>query len=471
MQKRPLRFFADNIDESSVITETLLRITNSQLNAESVVPLLGIAIDQGIQPNISDIELTKNPLAIWVETNLGMESQPDGTWARAKPLTLAEAANYLELQSSRPKEKCASVLRNLLLIANIPEKSRRGSGNEKSFFAFKLHQFISGAGNAFSTLEAIGKRKVTVDAQLFFPGTKDTRLYSTHFCRECGQEYHPIRKVERDGVETFLARDIDEVAQTSDDIQFSDEEAALEQYGFITLEPTDPNFEFNDSLENYPEHWRELDRHGIERLKATYRNQRPQRIAVASNGIIGSGEKVWFIAGKFKFCLRCQSVSLGSAKDRTRLASLSSEGRSSATTILVNSVLRWMHGKDSGLEKHKRKILGFSDNRQDAALQSGHFNDFVYVSLIRAGFLGALDSAGAEGLCSEELGLSQQKALGFDRQKLEIKEEWLLEPSLKGFNFQEAEKTLREVLSYRVWLDLRRGWRYTNPNLRAIRAS
>ncbi len=176
------------------------------------MPLLGAAIDQGIPPNISDAELAKNPLAIWVETNLGMKAESDGTWVRARPLTLAEAANDLAFQSNRSKEKCATILKNLLLIANAPEKSRTGTGSEKSFFAFKLHQFISGAGNAFSTLEAIGKRKVTVEAQLFLPGTKDARLYSTHFCRECGQEYHPVRKIEKNGVETFLARDIDEVA-------------------------------------------------------------------------------------------------------------------------------------------------------------------------------------------------------------------------------------------------------------------
>jgi len=37
-------------------------------------------------------------------------------------------------------------------------------------------------------------------------------------------------------------------------------------------------------------------------------------------------------------------------KDRNRLASLSAEGRSSATTVLVASVLRWMHGDELGLE-------------------------------------------------------------------------------------------------------------------------
>ena len=63
-----------------------------------------------------------------------------------------------------------------------------------------------------------------------------------------------------------------------------------------------------------------------------------------------------------------------------------------------------MHGDDSGLRVFTRTLLGFTDNRQDAALQSGHFNDFLFVSLVRAGFLGALNAAGTDGLRSEELG-------------------------------------------------------------------
>lgn len=124
--------------------------------------------------------------------------------------------------------------------------------------------------------------------------------------------------------------------------------------------------------------------------------------------------------------------------------------------------------EDSGLDPFKRKILGFLDNRQDAALQSGHFNDFLFVSLIRAGFLGALQTAGPNGLRSEELGLAQQRALGFDRPGVEVRTEWLQEPDLRGFNLQDAETTLRQVLAYRVWFDQRRGWRYTNPNLEQL---
>ncbi len=144
--------------------------------------------------------------------------------------------------------------------------------------------------------------------------------------------------------------------------------------------------------------------------------------------------------GKFRFCLRCGATQATSAQDRKRLASLSAEGRSSATTVLVSSALRWMHGRDSGLDAHTRKLLGFTDNRQDAALQAGHFNDFLFVSLIRAGFLGALEAAGDNGPRSDELGAAHSRsALGFDRPTPELRAEWLLEPELKGFNLQEAE--------------------------------
>lgn len=464
------KLFAANISESCVITETLLRATSPELNAQTIVPLLAAAIEQEIPKNLSDTDLKNHPLSVWVETNLGMVSDSEGVWVRARPLTLSEAVVRLSEQSEVSKEKCRKALLDLLLLSNLPEKVRTGSGSDKSFFAFKLHQFISGAGNAFSTIEPIGHRKLTTEAQQFYPGTKDTRLYATHFCRDCGQEYHPVKKIDFDGRPAFLARDIDDTVAASTDNDEADSalEDLKEQFGFIMLQPIDPEFEFSDVEEDYPEHWLEFGSDGQYRLRSTYRKQRPHKLTVEPNGFIGNGQSVWFINGKFKFCLRCKSAPLGTAKDRTRLASLSSEGRSSATTVLVSSALGWMHQENSGLEKYKRKLLGFTDNRQDAALQAGHFNDFLYVSLIRAGFLGALDAAGITGLNSEELGLAQQKALGFDRGDINTKSEWLLEPSLKGFNYQDAEKTLREVLAYRVWFDQRRGWRYTNPNLEQL---
>jgi hypothetical protein len=69
--------------------------------------------------------------------------------------------------------------------------------------------------------------------------------------------------------------------------------------------------------------------------------------------------------------------------ERSKLAGLSGEGRSSATTLLISTALEWMNSHNSGVPKEKRKLLGFTDNRQDAALQAGHFNDFLSLAPAR----------------------------------------------------------------------------------------
>ncbi len=468
------KIFSVEIPESNVIVETLERATDPGTTAASVRPKLAEAIERGVASTASDNDLRVHPLAIWVETRLGVTwSNVDQRWVRARPLSLTEAVAALQEDSGSADEACRTALRDLLLISSVPEATRRGSssGNERGFFAFKLHQFISGAGNAFATFERPGDRAVTVEGQQFLPGQPEKRLYSVHFCRDCGHEYHPVRLVDQDGVRMALARDIDDVAPASSDDDAVDEhegETDGEVFGFLTPHASDAEFAFANADEDYPETWLDYDAAGNPRLKPHYRAARAQQLSVDPSGRIGSGTRGWFLPGKFRFCLRCGVTQGGATKDRNRLASLSAEGRSSATTVLVASVLRWMHGDDSGLGDFTRKLLGFTDNRQDAALQSGHFNDFLFVSLVRAGFLGALTAAGADGLRSDELGAAQQRALGFDSADPAVRAEWLLEPDLRGFNLQDAETTLRQVLSYRVWFDQRRGWRYTNPNLEQL---
>ena len=469
------KLFGVPIAESSIIAETLERTTDSAATADSVRADLGAAIDAGVPRDISDASLREHPLAVWVETRLGISfADADQRWVRAKPMTVTEAVGKLATESGRPAAACGEALRDLLLVSSVPERQRTGnpSASESSFYSFKLHQFISGAGHAYLTIEPPGTRTVTVDGQQFLPGQEEKRLYAVHFCRECGHEYHPVRLVHQEGQASFLARDIDDAppaAQEESDGGGQEAQPEGELFGFLTPHPpNDADFTFDDRDEDYPENWLEFDAAGRPRLKRYYREARARRFAVAADGRIGSGTKVWLLPGKFRLCLRCRNTQGGAARDRTRLASLSAEGRSSATTVLVASTLRWMHGVESEMDPYTRKLLGFTDNRQDAALQAGHFNDFLFVSLVRAGLLGALHDAGATGLRSDELGIAMQRTLGFDKPDTEIRAEWLSEPSLRGFNLQEAEGTLRQVLAYRVWFDQRRGWRYTNPNLEQL---
>lgn len=462
--------FATEVEQSSIITETLERATDQKQNAKNIRSRLGAAIDTPIAANITDAALKSHALAIWVETHLGVTPGEGGVgWVRARPRTMSEAVKELSDESGRDSKSCKEALRTLLLISSVPEKDRTGNphASERAFFPFRLHQFISGAGKAFATLEPPGKRSVTVDEQLFLPGDDQKRLYEMYFCRNCGHEYHPVERVTNEAQLRFIKRDIDDTDPISAEDDNDEDEKDAMRSGFLTLHANDSEFTFRDEVDDYPEAWIEQVK-TKNRLKSNYRKFKALEVFVEPNGYMttsGQGLRAWYLPGKYRFCLRCGETHTSAARDRNRLAALSAEGRSSATTVLVGSVLRWMHGAESKLDAVSRKLLGFTDNRQDAALQAGHFNDFLNVSLVRAAFLRALSDAGAEGLAATKLGEAQQKALGFDRHRDELREEWLVHPDVNPSSLQDNEKALREVLEYRVWFDQRRSWRYTNPSL------
>jgi len=99
------------------------------------------------------------------------------------------------------------------------------------------------------------------------------------------------------------------------------------------------------------------------------------------------------------------------------------------------------------------------DNRQDAALQAGHFNDFVEVSLLRAAIYTAIKDAGPEGITHDHLTQKVFDALDFPLSM------YASDPEVRFQAKNETEKAFRDVLGYRVYHDLRRGWRVTSPNL------
>ena len=462
--------FATEISAFQVITEDLERVTNPEETAESVKPQLGAAIDAGIRHDATDDVLRDNPLAIWVETTLGIRrDEVPSKWTRARPLTLDEAATKLAEDSGRSKTTSATALRQLLLLAAVPEKDRTGHGSESAFFPFRLHQFVSGAAAALTTFNRPGTRAVELEGQQFLPGDETTRLYPVYFCRDCGQEYLVARLRNEHGEQTLLPRDIDDMAKPVEEGDDAGTEA--ERVGFVFPQNVEDPIDFTGAIEDYPESWVETTARGEARLKAAYRKIAAEQFSVATDGRVGSGEPVWFLPGKFRFCLRCRTVHGAQGKDINRLASLSAEGRSSATTQLATSALRWLRDQES-VEADKRKLLGFTDNRQDAALQAGHFNDYTFVSLLRGAVLHALERAGQDGLSESELGGAVRAALGFDRPvpagsnpAESHRREWMQNPEAVGHALDEASNALRYFLAYRSWFDQRRGWRYTNPNL------
>ncbi|MCU0731242.1 MAG: DEAD/DEAH box helicase, partial [Hyphomonas sp.] len=437
--------FGSPVSPDDVITESLKRRTDG-VPSEA---MLRHAV-QSPPPIASAEAFTSDPLASWIEMNIGLEGGE--ALKRRRPRTLTNAANELAEKIGLATADCYNALTHRLIAMSEIKDER-----DQAFMAFKLHRFISGAGNAHATLASAGARKVSLAAEKFDRAETDARLYPLFFCRDCGQDVH---SVSIDAVGTVVARPIDVSPAGGRD------EDGIE-HGFLIPDAAG-DLEFAGQVEDYPEDWIELTPAGTPRLKSQHRGKHDgRRMHLGSDGRrADDGLLCWFFPGAFRFCPHCKSQPPPQARDINKLAGLSAEGRSSATTLITSSVLTWMEKQGVPTEAHRRKLLGFTDNRQDAALQSGHFNDFIFVTLLRGAMLRAVRAAGEDGLSPEEFGNGLRKALGFDPERKDRREQWMLDPNPVSFAaIDEAKKSINRVLAHRLWNDLRRGWRFTNPNL------
>ncbi|MDI9526084.1 MAG: DEAD/DEAH box helicase [Pseudomonadota bacterium] len=447
------KLFGTSISADDVIDETLERVTDPHFDLKAVKPLLAQRINTKPFAWSDFSEFQKDPLSIWVELFLGIEMSGLSKPKRARPLSLSDASQCLAADAGVEVSKAREALQTFLTAA-LEVQTPQGQPP----FAFKLHQFISGPGKVYATLEPEGIRHITLDAQRFAPGRKidEIMLYPTHFCRECGHEYHPVW--EKSGTpRQFFPREIDDIGSEEEDLKF----------GFLS--PRKPKQHYQGTLEDLPEIW--IDQTKTEpKVKPAYRKFVPDEVMLDARGTEGIGESYWFIPGKFRFCLNCGYVHEAYGRDINRLPSLSGEGRSSATTILTLGILqRLFSTKDLPSNvQDPRKLLGFSDNRQDAALQAGHFNDFLFLVILRSGLISALQKSGSS-LTEEFLADAVFAALGFGRSDESVMAEYLRAPSLVGLAKQEAMRTAKFVLGYRLLRDLRKGWRFNNPNLDQLR--
>lgn len=175
--------------------------------------------------------------------------------------------------------------------------------------------------------------------------------------------------------------------------QLEDEDGTT---GYVYLSSANPwSNDWEQVIEKIPEDWLET-KNDIRRLKSG--RKLPQDLQIYTNGILPDNDgteplqSVTFLTSPFSFCLNC-GVSYAPHKGiSAKLASLNSEGRSSATTILSLSAIRLLRMSD--LQPEAQKLLSFTDNRQDASLQAGHFNDFIELGLLRGAIYGAVEKAG-----------------------------------------------------------------------------
>jgi hypothetical protein len=188
----------------------------------------------------------------------------------------------------------------------------------------------------------------------------------------------------------------------------------------------------------------------------------PKRVVVDAHGNeSGEGLVAAFIPAPFLFCLHCQvSYEQTRGRDFAKLATLDQEGRSSATSLISASIVKSLRAvPEESLGKEARKLLTFVDNRQDASLQAGHFNDFAQVTQLRGSLYRAALRAGNEGLRHDDLAEAVTEVMGLTPHEYAAGAD--LAPSME----RRAAKAFRDVVGFRLYRDLERGWRITMPNL------
>ncbi len=447
------QLFGVPVRPEHVIGETLRRATpaRDERDPDFVAALKARLSDPGRQPPADYSGFINDPLSIWIESTFGVQPEPGSQrLVRVPPKSIAGpegAAVQLRQLTGVDIDCCTQAIQEQL------QGSYRCKRDPltRPPFAFRLHQFISRGDTVYASVENEADRYLTLQKQQFVPGDRQRVLLPLVFCRECGQEYYCVRQLqEMASPQVFYTpRELsDRLSNTG----------SIAGYLYFNSDNPWPGDRRDELLDRLPDDWVEEHR-GQQRVKSSRQKDLPQPVRVGLDGVQGpSGRDGYFLTAPFRFCLHCGvAYNARQTSDFGKLTALGSEGRSTATTILSLSAIRAL--KASDLDPQAHKLLSFTDNRQDASLQAGHFNDFIEVGLLRGALFAAVRAAGATGLHHEEL---TQRV--FDALKLPV-EVYASNPAAKFQALAETQRALRNVLGYRLYCDLKRGWRVTSPNL------
>lgn len=404
------------------------------------------AVDTTIDLNDSEELLKSSPLSIWLENKIALE-QKEGVLVRGKPRKLIEIAGELANDTGLDIDRCTRQLMdylNWLARVNESKKSARSA-----YLPFKIHQFISQTGGVYVSLHRDEKRIISVEPQaLKNVDGEMVHLYPVVFSRVSGKELIVVT-LDSDS-QRLIPREFKDVSE--------EEENLLDGYIIADIDAWNPDTD----MELLPDAWIKTDRTGNVKPKTeTHARRLPRRIYYDSKGNYSMEDKTelpyqgWFMTTPLFFDPTSGETYVARTGENTKLTRLGSEGRSTSTTVLSFSVLKNL--ADQGVVKESQKLLSFTDNRQDAALQSGHFNDFINVVRLRSAIYHALK----ENNVLEFKNLDDAIFNALDLPQ----EHYSNRPSGFLSGKRDNEQAFKDFLMYQCLHDLRRSWRVVLPNL------
>ena len=450
--------FGTSVDERQVIGESLERAT-PELNwsrRDVVKQSLKDALSSADDPPANYESFRVHPLSSWIESTFGVQTEEETRrLIRQPPRRLrgqeSAAAELAELTDGDPERTYERLRAFLLRGADL----RRSESSRFPIFAFRLHQFLTRGDTVWATIESESARHLEFSKLVAKPGEPEKTLFPLVFCRQCGTAYYRVATV-TDAQGRGLAPREDRREEGVD--------AHAVGYLYVSSVTPWPTGDGQALLNRLPAFMKEMAADGTERIRADARGDLPETLFVDATGRIvaeGKGIPAALIRQNFLFCLEPScgvAYAKGQRSERAKLATLGVDNRSTATTVLAVRALIELQSEVS-LNKEARKLLSFTDNRQDASLQAGHFNDFTQVALLRSALHKAAAAKGETGLTHAELSSSVFDALSlpFD--------EYAADSDVRGPARTATNDALRRVIQYHVYRDLQRLWRVTAPNL------
>lgn len=436
------KLLGNDIHPQNVIEEKLRQVipARGSFSAEALRAALD-KLPSGTPPTWD--EFAAHPLSTWIENTFGLRG-PEDDLRRVTPISIEDGAKRLAAATGRPEDEgwiahCREQLQTMLLMGT---QVRTPDGD--AAFAFKLHQFISQGGSLYATLEEPDKRHLTLNGGYYAPGEDKRLLFPIIFCRHCGQEYYTIRRDKESPTRV--------VPEPANFRASMDDEVADLQSGYLVL---DPDSRFDVGL--LPDDW-----FSNGKLKKTYQPHEPKLFYAHADGRLSAQRetgavRVWFQPTKLRLCLSCGESYDGHTSEGAKLTRLSSAARSTATSLLGLSTVSAMRQTDLPVEA--QKLLSFTDNRQDASLQAGHFNDFIQAIQIRGALQTVVSQQGE--LAYESVGRSVFAGMGLELSEYAGQQE--LDPASP--QARKAQEVLVDVITYRLIDDFRRRGFLIQPNL------
>ena len=436
--------FGRSFEPDQIVDETLAQSLDAETQPSKQE--LHAAITARIDADAGETELRKHPVAVWLENRIALEER-DGRLARRVPMGFRDVVAALAEDSGAPEDRCRLALESTLQWVSAVNQRIQEGGSRYTLLPFKLHQFIAQTGSVYTTLDQDEERFITLEPGIYKHDDSNKPIFANVFSRATG---HPFICVS-------LADS--QLAPREFRAAGDDDEDVTDGYLIIGDEIWDPD----QDIDYLPEAWVRTRASGEKVPDSKKRAHFPRKLYFDEYGNCSEMEPMrywgWFMRAPLLFDPTGGVFYDAKTNEGTKLTRLGNEGRSTSTTITAFSILNRL--RDGGHSPRDQKLLSFTDNRQDAALQAGHFNDFVQVVRLRAGIRQALETAPGGILDYATLGEAIFNSLSLPFRDYGNRD---AEPELAPVK-RKYEEALQDYLFFRALADLRRSWRIVLPNL------